>query len=289
MVVDIELDLGSGIRNPHEVALENEYAVLKLLRNFGHLRRQDIALGVWPNSSVSSAEQMVRRTMQRLLDKKLVLDRRNSYASDSFVLSRNGANLLLMDGLDALPGYNIQSVNGPQFYHRTLGNVFLLKKMGLGFEALSEYALLQKWSPLTRTNLAQRFKKMPDGLLLKSGSSLGLTGVKYVADWVEVESTYKPKEELQKVLDMGWRSGEWLNTQENILLDKLYIVYNSELKNHEGAILKALESQIKEKPVDNLDDILDCIVLVSATIKLPLKWVSHEERTALDFIKGGRK
>lgn len=269
--------------NPHQVAADNEMKVLQLLRDFGHLRRHEIGLGVWPNSSASSADQMTRRTIKRMLDKKLIIFRRNSYASDSFILGKAGVSALKLMGIPAVAGYNIQSVNGPQFYHRTLGSIFLLLKKKLGAEVYGEYALMQDWCPLTRNTLGARFKKMPDGLILWPGEMVGMPDVPYVADWVEVESNYKPKEELQRVLDIGWKSGEWLDAGQTILLDKLYLVYNTHIKNHESAILRAAKAQIREKPMEDMDAVLSSVVLVRASVKLPLTWESHEELSLLDL------
>jgi len=265
------------------VAEQNDLAVLKLLRDFGHLRRSEIARGVWPNSSNAVAMKMANRTVHRLREKGYIQEKPNSLGGRSLVLAARGATWLQLHGVEAHDGYELSSVAGPHFYHRTLGTRYLLERAARGHKVFGEYALQKGFGPIGRGELNERFKKLPDGIVLAPGSERGYDSNVIAADWVEVESSYKPEQELSKIFAIAWSVGSWLNAAETLLLDRVLFIYNSR-QRHENTILRALQHYLEKHPATN-PDLLSSIVLVRCQVGLPLVWEGFQELDSAHLLK----
>lgn len=265
------------------VAAQNDLAVLKLLRDFGHLRRSEIARGVWPNSSTTVATKMANRTVRRLREKGYVREKPNSLGGRSLVLTARGATWLQLHGVEAHDGYELSSVAGPHFYHRTLGTRYLLERAAGGHKVFGEYALQKGFGPIGRGELAERFQKLPDGIVLAPGHERGYDRNVIAADWVEVESSYKPEQELSKIFAIAWSVGSWLDAAETIMLDRVLFIYNSR-QRHENTILRALQRYLGKHPATNTDLLLS-IVLVRCQVGLPLVWQGFSEFDSAHLLK----
>ncbi len=265
------------------VAEQNELAVLKLVRDYGHVRRSEVSRAVWPHSSDLSAKLMSQRTVSRVLKKGLLLERPNALGGRSLVLGARGVAKLKEYGIEAQDGLDLSSVAGPQFFHRTLGTRYLIERAAQGHQAYGEYALSKGWAPVGRGEVIERFSKIPDGIVTVPGKSRGYDTNAVVADWLEVESSFKPPEELDRIFGIAWQTGSWLNTAETVMLDRVLFVYDSR-QRHEHAILSALSRYLKEHHTPNEKIILSSIVFIRCEVSIPLVWRSYTEFTALELL-----
>jgi hypothetical protein len=279
-------------KDGRSVAETNDLRVLKAVRIFGHLRRQELAMAVWPKSSPKSASIMAWRTTARLLKAEMLLERDNILGGKSLILGAKGVARLKDANLEAQEGYEL-AFNGPQFFHRTLGTSYLLHKAKDGSAVFGEYALLKKssrnWSPLDKDYLRSMFNKIPDGLIMYSGKPFGLKDGISPADWVEVESAYKPYEELKKALDLTNGATQSLNKSGSVVLNKVVFVYDAR-QGHEKYILRAISQFLKEElpkhPRLTREGVLSEIVLAKCLIEPPLVWHGVIEQSALDLMNG---
>jgi len=177
--VAIPITMNKQLNSPRPdnriVAYQNEFKVLKLVRDFGHLRRIEVARGVWARSSLSVAETMAQRTITRLTKSGELFETSNALGGMSLVLGRRGATRLRTRDIEADAGYDLSSVKSGHFKHRSYGTRYLIERIAQGHRAFSEYALSKGWSPITRDQLAARFHKVPDGLVLVPGPERGTT------------------------------------------------------------------------------------------------------------------
>lgn len=266
------------------IAEQNELSVLELVRNYGHVRRSEIARAVWPRSSALSARIMAQRTVSRVLAKSQLLERPNALGGVSLVLGARGASRLRDVGIDAQDGLDLSSVAGPQFFHRTLGTRYLIERAAAGARSYGEYALSKGWAPVGRGELIERFSKLPDGIVTVEGPERGYDKSVSAADWLEVESSFKSPEELDRIFSLAWNAGTWLDAGERVLLDRVLFVYDAR-QRHESAILSALGRYLRTHPVQNAAEILSSIVLVRCDIGLPLVWKGCTELTAHELLR----
>jgi hypothetical protein len=271
-----------------DVAEANELSVLKFVRAFGHLRRSEIAMAVWPASSQASAKKMCSTTVSRMLTKGLLVERPNILGSMSLALTGKGAARLKLEDIEANESASLSSIAGPQFFHRTVGTCYLLEKARRGAKVFGEYSIIKGWAPVTRAEFSEQYRKNPDGLIVVPGAERGYAATVTTVDWVEVESSYKPDADLEKIFAIAWHAGTWLDLKETILLDRVVFVYDVRQK-HESAILAHLRRYLKEKPLDHPERILSSIVLVRAKITTPLVWEGYEEVTAWTALSDGTK
>ena len=265
------------------VAERNEIAVLKLVRDFGHLRRAEIARGVWPKSKSRVAEKMAQVTVQRLLAKGMLQEKPNSIGGRALVLAARGAMHLRMYNIEAQDGYDLSSVAGPHYWHRTLGTRYLIERAASGDQVFGEYALQKNFGPVGRGELIDRFEKLPDGIVLTPGARRGYDQSIIAADWIEVESSYKAENELGKIFAIAWNVGSWLNTAETQLLDRVIFVYDSRHR-HENMVLQSLQRYMAKHPAAN-PDLLSSIVLVRCEVGIPLVWKSYAEFDSAHLLK----
>lgn len=263
------------------VADSNELRVLKAVRLFGHLRRQEVALAAWPKSSSKSAYIMACRTVTRLLEGGLLLERANTLGGTSLVLAAKGVARLREVDLSAQEGYDL-AFDGPQFFHRTLGTNYLLEKAKSGNEVFGEFSLLKGWAPVRKEEFRDRFQKIPDGLITYTKDSLGYTGGIRPADWIEVESAYKNYEELKKVLSILTKSSN-LNNEGSVVLHKLVFVFDGR-QRHDRRVLKAIKQFLKENSHLSPELVLPEIILAKCFIDPPFAWHGTVEATAEDLL-----
>jgi hypothetical protein len=140
---------------------------------------------------------------------------------------------------------------------------------------------------VSRAELSERFRKVPDGLATVPGQARGLDPSLRAADWTEVESSYKRASDLDRIWGVAYRVGEYLNDRDTVVLDRVIIVYDA-TQRHERMLLNHLERYIRAHPVSNTEGILDSIVLVNCNIGLPLVFKGYTERTVLDVLSTSR-
>jgi len=243
-------------------------------------------MAVWPQSTPASAKKMCATTVTRMLGKGLLVERPNILGSMSLALTGKGAGRLKLEELDANEGGSLSSIAGPQFFHRTVGTCYLLEKARRGAEVFGEYSIIKGWAPVTRAEFSEQYRKNPDGLIVVPGTERGYAVNVKTVDWVEVESSYKPDADLEKIFAIAWQVGTWLDLKETILLDRVVFVYDIRQK-HENSILAHLRRYLKENPLDHPERVLSSIVLVRAKIATPLVWEGFEEVTAWTALSGG--
>lgn len=266
------------------VAFVNELRVLRALHLFGHLRRSEIAMAVWPNSSTASARLMAQRTVKRMLKKQLIFERRNSLGGISLLLAKKGAALLspIVKG-DVREGYDITSVAGSQFFHRTLGTCYLLECVREGATVWGEYALARGLAPVSVEALKSQYEKVPDGLAAypevdeKTGKKFSLV------NWVEVESAFKVSTEIHRILNLAFYTGKPLAGREDLRMNKVVFLFEQEqshLRRIRDALLAALNDASSPFPASALSS----IVIAQASAGFPLAWHGVEQRTAWSLV-----
>jgi hypothetical protein len=272
-------------KDGRSVADQNEVEVLKAVRYFGHLRRTEVARAVWPRSSHRSAYLMAHRTVKRMLEKGLLLERANTLGGLSLVLASRGVQRLALQNISAVEGYDMSSISGPQFFHRTVGTCFLIDRSRNAEMVFGEYAINRNWSPLTLDQLKQDYKKIPDGITVASGSARGYSDSYRALDWIEVESAFKPEAELLKVIRLGLRLPEPVPRAQNLVFDQAVFVYDTR-QGHEARILRTLRSFLREHPELNDPERLSHIVFARAHIDVPMQWHGVSEHTAWELLNG---
>lgn len=267
------------------VADQNEVEVLKAVRYFGHLRRTEVARAVWPRSSHRSAYLMAHRTVKRMLAKGYLLERANTLGGLSLVLASKGVAKLREWDISAVEGYDMSSISGPQFFHRTVGTCFLIDRSRNDEMVFGEYAINRNWAPLTLDVLKKHYQKIPDGITVAAGSARGYAEGFRALDWVEVESAFKPETELLKVIRLGLRLPEPVFESSNLVLDQVVFVYDTR-QGHEGRILRTLRAYLREHPEVNDPERLSHIVFARAHIDVPMQWHGVSEHTAWELLNG---
>lgn len=160
---------------------QNANAILSFLNRFGWLTTRMTAELVWPDKSQSLA--MAKRTLKRLREKKLVLLRETPDGSECYTLSAQGARQLETElGVAAESGQTLSLGNA---LHRSAANWYLIKKIQQGFQVWTEYEI-----QTGRAAVCGYHGKVPDGLVV---TDFGLV-------WVEVENSWKNREERQRIV-----------------------------------------------------------------------------------------
>lgn len=259
------------------VADQNELKVLNLVRNFGHLRRAEIARGVWHHSKATVADRMTQRTVARLTKNRELIERSNGSGGKSLLLGRRGASRLREKGFKANTGYDLSSVEGLHYKHRSYATRYLMERIAQGHGAYGEYALANRYCPITRAQLVTTFKKVPDGLVLVPGPDRGWKdNTITAADWIEVENSTKSTEELARILDIAWRIGECLDAAKSVMLDRVVFVFDK-TDGHEDRIKKALKTYLRERAPANRDHLLASIFFCRCSVDAPFTWRGCEE------------
>jgi hypothetical protein len=228
---------------------------------------------------------MAYRTVKRMLAKALLLERSNSLGGLSLVLAAKGVTRLRELDVSSVEGYDMSSIGGPQFFHRTLGSCFLIDRARNSQNVFGEYALQRNWAPLTIAQLKQHYKKIPDGLTVAAGESRGYSGQYKAVDWIEVESSFKSELELIKILLLGLRLPEPIQESSTLIMDQVVFVYDTR-QGHEVRILRTLRALLKDRPELNQVEALSRIVMARAAIDVPMQWHGVSEHTAWELLQG---
>ena len=275
-------------KNGRALAFENEFAFLNLVHRYGHVRHADIARSLWPRSSRVVAKTMVGRTSSRLLRNNEITRVFNPIGGFSYLLTPSGARKLGAsldpdDEDDVRSGTGLRSVFGPQFMHRTIGTRYLIEKEIEGFTAYGEYALFRGHDGISREMFVEKFRKVPDGLVLAKGQTRGYDPDITLVDWIEVENYYKPPQEREKILEIAMKSGTWLDTDRKLMLHRVVFVYLS-INAHQRSIVSGVEKFIRAHGIKD-QFLLDSIVLAECEVSPPFSWVGHTEMSWLDVLK----
>jgi hypothetical protein len=290
--------------------------VLRLVAIHASLRTLEVAAGLWPNAaSQSSAYEMARRTLSRLVAQRLLVERLNPVGGKSVVLTPHGAHVVesyfgrgldlwsdAPQGASVGDGYDVV-VNGACFRHKTITAAYLMTRFAMGQTVWPEHAIERGWAPADRAALKRQWAKIPDGLIYVGGPHR--KGTTRLVDWVEVESSLKPNWELKRVLELAWRLNRPLADRAYLRVGRLVIVYD-EADRHERRILRAaLEvardhatEEARSDPkkrlpddapfhflIDRYERQLAEVDLVRATIHAPLTVESFETITLLDALR----
>jgi hypothetical protein len=260
---------------PSSLAEQNELAVLNLVHMYSHLRRIEIARGVWKDARPREADKMAERTIKSLRRRKELLTRINPFGGLSFTLGGRGTKRLRCYGYAAPRGRCSRALYlDPQFSHRMLGARYLIERSTQGHEAYGEYALDRGWTPIPRRELGPRFARSPDGVVLVPGQERGRDASIRAADWVEVVSSLKVSAELAQIFHVARNVGAWL-VPERVMLDRVVLVYN-DFYRYERTIFKALQRYLLAHPTAR-DALLPNIVLARCRIEPRLTWSGHDE------------
>ena len=262
--------LGSLLRKPaappklptsRERAAQNRLRVLQAVALHGHLRCADIAVACWPKARYG--EQMAQRATRKLVASGELKSRSNCHGGLSFVLTRPGAAALEVRGIPARHGLDLASVSGPTFTHHALTSRWCLHKASQGYQAFTEYAIVNGCAPVTREQLLQRFKKMPDAVFIgRDGYQL------YVC---ETESAPKGARELTRIAALAEHVGRKVHPELPYVLAGVYVVFNSE-QNHGARIAKAAHERWWRYSATEQATLAARITLSRVSLGLPLVW-----------------
>ena len=276
------------------VAQENEMKILRSLRYFGHLRRQEVARLVWPRSSHKSAYLMALRTLKRMRESQYIFERDNLFRETSVALGSKGVARLAELQMSAQPGYAM-AFTGAQFFHRTLSNNYLIDRARIGARVWPEYGLLAGYGKVTSDWFKSAANKVPDGVVELTLQDVGITAGHFAIEWIEVESAFKSRKELNKIFDVSRSLGGFISPKKNVemfqaegrffdvFVDRLVFVYDTRA-GHEKNILKALKDYAKEHGLTNDQEWLQRIVFARCYLDLPFAWHGYEEVTAAQLL-----
>jgi len=242
-----------------ERAAANRVAVLRAVAAHGHLRCADLGAACWPGARYGL--QMAQRTVRGLVEAGELLARRNAHGSVSVVLTRPGAAALELHGVPARHGLDLASVRGPTYAHHALTSRWCVHRQAQGFEAWSEYALVNGYAPVTAQQLLARFRKMPDAVLVK-GTRLWL---------VETESAPKATAELVRIVSLAEHVGQRVHAALPYTLAGVIVLFDATL-NHAGRVAKAARERWGSLSAADQAALASRVTLAQADIGLPLVW-----------------
>lgn len=254
-----------------DVARSNEQRCLVAIAKFGHLRVSELARAVWPNARYG--EQVARRTVRRLVQQGLLLERRNALASTSLCLTRTGAAWLELRGIAAQHTLDLSSVAGPTFFHRTMATRYLIERQLAGGQVAGEYLILRRALPFNMDGLAKALRKLPDGLVWQRRHD-GSMGV----ELVEQEAAPKARAELEKCLRAAEFVGAKLPGNAPFTVSSVVFVYDRDL-NHARRLLLAAGSLWGSRPASERAMLEQRVKLVAVQLRQPLVWVGHSSTT----------
>ena len=262
------------------VAEQQALTTLSALARFGHFRTDELRHILWPESNAKCGRQMASRLLRRMKSKGLVLSRANSLGGVSFALTGAGARMVTArEGIPARDGYDIQGMAGPQCWHRTLATSFLLQAFEgpPALEAIwGEYGIGKGLAPVGRGEISERFSKLPDALARIHGPKRSLA-------WVEVESSFKPQSELDKIFQ---HVGRWLdfdmNLAETVRLGELWVVYD-ENQGHERRLLAAARRAISARDLRRPE----LVTFWRCRLALPLQLLEVAPVSLTTLLSGG--
>ncbi len=242
-----------------ERAATNRLNVLRALAVHGHLRCSDLAAACWPQAAFG--EQMAQRTVRVLAESGELKARRNAHGSLSYVLTRPGAAALELRGVAARHGLDLASVSGPTYAHFALTARWCLAKQAQGFEAYSEYALVNGFAPVTAQQLLGRYRKLCDAVLIR-GKQLWL---------VETESAPKGTPELIRIAALAEQVARPVHPELPYVLAGVVIVFDETL-NHGARIAKAARERWARYSAVDQATLASRVTLARVKLGLPLVW-----------------
>lgn len=262
-----------------DVARSNELRCMKAIAHYGHMRIVDLARAVWP--SARYGEQVARRTVHRLADQGLLLERRNALGSTSLCITRAGAAWLELRGVTAQHTLDLSSVAGPTFFHRTMATRYLIERQLTGCQVAGEYRILRRDLPFNIDGLAKALRKLPDGLVWHRRGD-GAVGV----ELVEQEAAPKARAEVEKCLRAAEFVGAKLVGELPAIVAGVVFVYDREL-NHAKRLLLAADSLWAGKPHAERVTLEQRVKLVAVELRQPLVWVGSSVTTLRELRQRG--
>lgn len=158
----------------------NRTAVLHWLWRFGWLTSRMISALAWPDAAYSAV--MTRRTLQQLVDEKLVIARAMTKGGTAYLLASKGARLLSeQGGVDASSGNALTIGNA---VHRACSNWYLIRAVQRGLEIVTEHEIATERGPCRILH-----GKQADGIVIADGGA---------CIWVECENSKKGRTERHK-------------------------------------------------------------------------------------------
>lgn len=255
-----------------EVARENELKCVKTVALYGHVRVAELARAVWP--AARFGEQVCRRTVRRLVQQGLLLERRNALGSKSLCLTRPGASWLELRGIPAQQTLELSSVSGPTFFHRTMATRYLVERQVTGSQVAGEYLILRRQLPFSIDRLAKTLQKLPDGLVWQRSKLDGSIAV----ELVEQEAAPKARAEIEKALKAATLVGSALSADGRVKLAGVVFVYDRSL-NHARRLLLAANSLWGGRPMAERVTLEKRVKVVAVELRDPLVWVSSSVTT----------
>lgn len=262
-----------------EVARANELKCTVAVAKFGHLRVAELARAVWPTARYG--EQVARRTVRRLVDQGLLLERRNALASTSLCLTRAGAAWLELRGIAAQHTLDLSSVAGPTFFHRTMATRYLIERQLTGCQVAGEYRILRRQLPFNIDALARALRKLPDGVVWQRRPD-GTVGV----DLVEQEAAPKARAEVERCLRAAEFVGTRLPGDAPYTVAGVVFVYDRDL-SHTRRVLLAANSLWGGRSVSERVTLEQRVKLVAVELREPLVWVSSSVTTLHELRQRG--
>lgn len=258
--------------NPLDQSKANLFRALVAVHLFGHIRHAELARLMWPNSSTESRAKAASRYFKKLVAEKYLVRRLNSWCSYSYVLGLRGAMYVgrhLEEG--SREGTRIGGVQGRGFFHRTLGTAWMVDQLLAGQDVYPEFSINSGRYTITRQALAQRWGKLPDGLVVREVHDDRGEVTHYAVDWLEVESTHKGLKERSRVMDMIWVLGKPLLDGLPMYLDRLILLYSAD-SGHEAMLVQSAITRWRQDghQIDNPQDLLGSVIFVSADVAPPL-------------------
>lgn len=258
-----------------EAARRNELRCMKAVIQFGHLRICELARAVWPRARYG--EQVARRTVARLVEQGLLLERRNALGSRSLCVTRGGATWLNARGIEAQHTLDLSSVSGSTFFHRTLATRYLIERQAEGFQVAGEYQLLRRKLPFSIDGTVKALRKLPDGTVWQRKPD-GTVAV----EWVEQEAAAKATKELERCLRAAEFAGKTLDAEKKYCLVGLVFVFDQE-QNHARRILLAANSRWGHLPQAERVALERRVTLVAVELRDPLVWLRHSVTTLHEY------
>lgn len=273
--------------NPHEQATINLRRALFAVHLFGHIRHADLARLMWPEATYETRAKAASRFFKKLVDQKYLVKRLNSVASYSYVLGLRGAMFVgrhLEEG--SREGTRIAGVQGRGAFHRTLGTAWMVEQLLQGKDVYPEFSINSSRYQITRQALAQRWGKLPDGIVLREVLDERGQLLHYAVDWLEVESTHKGVKERSRVMDMIWVLGRPLIEGLPMYLDRLILLYTED-SGHEAKLVQSAITRWRQDghQIDNPQDLLGSVILVAADVGSPFSVRGFSEQDLYTLIQ----
>lgn len=244
-----------------ERAAANRVRVLQTVAANAHLRCADIASACWSNAKYG--QQMAQRTVRALVQGGELLGRRNATGGMSYVLTRRGAAALEVRGIPAHHGLDLASVSGATFAHHALTSRWCIHKRSEGFEAYSEYAIVNGRAPVTREQLIERYGKLCDAALVKPQTN---------ELWLcECEVAPKGADEVARVVSLAERVGRKVHPELPLVLAGVFIVFDAEL-NHGERIARVARERWSQRSAADRALLASHITLSRVHLAVPLVW-----------------